>query len=138
MKKAVGIIGAMEVEVEFLKGDLFEALQTGGKNTRTKYDMIVSNPPYIRTNLIALLQEEVKDHEPLAALDGGVDGLDFYRRIVADAHNYLKSDGCMMLEIGYDQGEDVTAIFAALGYKDTEVIKDLAGLDRVVCCCYES
>ena len=126
---------ANRVEVEFLKGDLFEALQTGGKNTRTKYDMIVSNPPYIRTNLIALLQEEVKDHEPLAALDGGVDGLDFYRRIVADAHNYLKSDGCMMLEIGYDQGEDLRKMIMETGkFSRPEILHDLAGRDRVVKC----
>lgn len=125
---------ANRTEIEFLQGDLFEALRDTGKGKRVRsYDLIISNPPYIRTNLIALLQEEVKDHEPLQALDGGKDGLDYYRRIVADAHLYLKDGGWLMFEIGYDQGEDLRKMIMETGRFDTpEIIRDLAGRDRIV------
>ena len=124
------------VEVEFLQGDLYEALRDTGKGKRVRsYDMIVSNPPYIKTNTIAMLQEEVKDHEPMLALDGGRDGLDYYRRIIADAHLYLKDNGWLMLEIGYDQGEDLRKLIMETGgFSTPEVIHDLAGRDRVVRC----
>lgn len=124
------------VEVEFLQGDLYEALRDTGKSKRVRsYDMIVSNPPYIKTNTIAMLQEEVKDHEPMLALDGGRDGLDYYRRIIADAHLYLKDNGWLMLEIGYDQGEDLRKLIMETGgFSTPEVIHDLAGRDRVVRC----
>ena len=127
---------ANRVEVEFLKGDLFEALKDKEKGKRVRsFDMIISNPPYIRSGLIALLQDEVKDHEPLMALDGGRDGLDFYRRIAADAHLHLKPDGWLMLEIGYDQGESLRELLAESGrYSDAEIIRDLAGRDRIVKC----
>ena len=127
---------ANRVEVEFLKGDLYEALRDTDKGKRVRsYDMIVSNPPYIKTNTIAMLQEEVKDHEPMIALDGGRDGLDCYRRIVADAHRYLKDGGWLMLEIGYDQGEDLRKLIMETGrFSTPEVIHDLAGRDRVVRC----
>ena len=127
---------ANRVEVEFLKGDLYEALRDTDKGKRVRsYDMIVSNPPYIKTNTIAMLQEEVKDHEPMLALDGGRDGLDYYRRIVADAHRYLKDGGWLMLEIGYDQGEDLRKMIMETGrFSTPEVIHDLAGRDRVVRC----
>ena len=90
--------------------------------------MIVSNPPYIRTNMISILQDEVKKHEPLKALDGGRDGLDFYRIIVEKAAEHLKPEGFLLLEIGHDQGEDSGK------YTPAEVIKDLPGRDRVVKC----
>lgn len=127
---------ANRVEIEFLQGDLFEALRDSDKGKRVRsYDLIISNPPYIRTNLIALLQDEVKKHEPLQALDGGQDGLDYYRRIVADAHLYLKDGGWLMFEIGYDQGEDLRKMIMETGrFSTPEIIRDLAGRDRVVKC----
>ena len=91
----------LRVKMKFAKGDMFAP--AAGK----KFDMIVSNPPYIRTRMISILQEEVKDHEPLQALDGGKDGLDFYRIIVKEAAGYLKPEGFLLLEIGHDQGEDL-------------------------------
>ena len=138
---------ALRTDVEFLQGDLFEAIAQGkrilpggrtgrGRGTKTRdFDMIVSNPPYIRTNSIAVLQEEVKAHEPLTALDGGRDGLDFYRRIVDRAWHWLKKDGWLLMEIGYDQGEDLRKIIKDNGnYTPAQVIKDLPGKDRVVKC----
>ena len=97
--------------------------------------MIVSNPPYMRTNMIAVLQDEIKNYEPREALDGGRDGLDFYRRIVAEAPMYLKKDGFLMFEIGHDQGEDLRKMIRDDGrYTDAEVIRDIPGKDRVVKC----
>ena len=127
---------ANRVEIEFLKGDLFEALRDVDNSKLVRsYDLIISNPPYIRTDMIPLLQEEVKDHEPMLALDGGRDGLDYYRRIAADAPRYLKDGGCLMLEIGYDQGEDLRKMIMEAGnYTMPEIIRDLAGRDRIVKC----
>lgn len=116
-------------DVSFYEGDLFEALPAGLKGS---FDIITANPPYIRTEDIAGLMPEVRDHEPVGALDGGEDGLIFYRRIADEACGWLKKDGRIYMEIGYDQAEDVLGIFTAKGYKDIEVVKDLAGLDRVV------
>ena len=97
--------------------------------------MIVSNPPYIRTRMISILQEEVKDHEPLQALDGGRDGLDFYRVIVKEAADHLKPGGFLLLEIGHDQGEDLRKMIRDDGrYTPAEIIRDLPGKDRVVKC----
>ena len=85
--------------------------------------------------MISILQEEVKDHEPLPALDGGRDGLDFYRTIVDNAADYLKAGGFLLMEIGYDQGEDLRKMLKDSGkYSPAEVIKDLPGRDRVVKC----
>lgn len=117
------------VEGEFLQGDLFEPVKD------RKFDMILSNPPYIKTNMIGLLQDEVKDHEPRIALDGGKDGLDFYRRIVEQAPDHLKKDGFLMLEIGHDQGEELKTMIGRTGkFRDLIVLKDLGGRDRVVSC----
>jgi hypothetical protein len=80
------------------------------------------------------LDKNVKDHEPMSALDGGEDGLDYYRIIAKDAKEHLKEGGDLLVEIGYDQGEEVSALFAENGYADIEIIKDLSGLDRVVAC----
>lgn len=119
----------LRARVKFLQGDMFAPL--GGR----KFDMIVSNPPYIRTNMISILQEEVKKHEPLTALDGGRDGLDFYRIIVEQAADHLTSGGWLLMEIGHDQGEDLRKMLKdSQKYTPAEVVKDLPGRDRVVKC----
>ena len=118
---------SLHVKAEYVEGDLFAPLES------KKFDMIVSNPPYIRTNMIAVLQEEIKNYEPRQALDGGRDGLDYYRRIIEEAPNYLKSKGYLMYEIGSDQGEDLRKMLKDDGrYTPAEVIRDLPGRDRVV------
>lgn len=120
---------ALRAKVKFVEGDMFKP------HAGSKFDMIVSNPPYIRTAMVSILQEEVKAHEPLAALDGGKDGLDFYRVIVDQAAEYLKPGGFLMLEIGHDQGEVLRKMLKDDGrYTPAEVIKDLPGKDRVVKC----
>ena len=80
-----------------------------------KFDLIVSNPPYIKTSVIPTLQREVREHEPVSALDGGADGLDFYRGIVQDAPDCLKKEGVLFLEIGFDQREDVVGLLEKSG-----------------------
>lgn len=117
---------ANEVEVEWVRSDLFLSL-TG------VYDVIVANPPYIPTRVIDTLMPEVRDFEPRAALDGREDGLYFYEKIVAESGPYLKSGGYLMFEIGHDQGEAVSALMKQAGYEQVRVIRDLAGLNRVVC-----
>ena len=120
---------SLRAKVKFVEGDMFKPF-----NGR-KFDMIVTNPPYIRTAMISILQEEVKNHEPLAALDGGRDGLNFYRIIVKEAAEHLKPEGFLMMEIGHDQGEDLRKMLKDDGrYTPAEVIKDLPGKDRVVKC----
>ncbi|MBQ2922889.1 MAG: peptide chain release factor N(5)-glutamine methyltransferase [Tyzzerella sp.] len=116
---------SLEVHAQFLHSDLFE-------NVEGLYDIIVSNPPYIRTDVIEGLQEEVKFHDPFVALDGKEDGLYFYRRIVEESPKYLKKGGKLFFEIGHDQGEDVSKLMKDAGFTDVTVKKDLAGLDRVV------
>lgn len=111
--------------IDFIQGNLWNPVLC-------KYNTIVSNPPYIPTEDIKGLAEEVKDHEPLIALDGAEDGLFFYRQIVGHAAEYLASDGWLLVEIGFDQGPDVYALFVENGFKDVEVVKDLAGNNRVV------
>lgn len=112
----------------FLTGDMFDALPT-----EKGYDMIISNPPYIKTDVIGTLSTEVKDHEPLLALDGGTDGLDMYRKIAANAGGRLNDGGVLALEIGYDQAEDVARLLAESGdFSKAAVIKDLQGRDRVI------
>lgn len=113
------------IEASFIESNLFEQV-TG------KYDIIVSNPPYIRSNVIPTLMEEVRDHEPILALDGTEDGLFFYRKIVEESPNYLSGGGMLFFEIGYDQAEDVSRLMEEAGYKEVTVVKDFAGLDRVV------
>lgn len=122
--------------IEFRESDLF--FMTKRKKTvriKDSFDMILSNPPYIPTQDIDTLQTEVRDHEPIKALDGGSDGLDFYRRIAEDAFGSLKKDGLMFLEIGCDQAKAVTSLLSGAGYySEIEVHKDLTGLDRVISC----
>ena len=115
------------VEATFIQSDLFEGI-SGEK----KYDLIVSNPPYIRTSVIEELQEEVRFYDPYIALDGKEDGLFFYRRILAQAETHLKPQGWLMFEIGHDQGGSVSELMKMAGYDQVIVKKDLAGLDRVV------
>ena len=112
----------------FLVGDMFDALAENAT-----YDIIACNPPYIPTAEIDKLAVEVRKHEPIKALDGGEDGLDYYRIIARDASSHLKSGGILALEIGHDQGKSVTGLLEDSGmYKDVSVYKDLAGHDRVV------
>ena len=112
------------VSITFIKSDLLENIEAG-------YDIIVSNPPYIKTSVIDGLDDIVKNHEPYIALNGGTDGLDFYKRIVADAKKCLKLQGRLIMEIGYDQGEDLRNLLKEAGYSDIKIIKDLSGNDRV-------
>ena len=114
-----------DVSVMFERSDLFD-------NVTGTFDIIVSNPPYIRTEEIVKLMPEVQTFEPMEALDGKEDGLYFYREIVAKCKDYLNPDGRILFEIGYDQGEDVSALLSEAGFKDVRVIKDLAHNDRVV------
>ena len=114
--------------VEFIKSDLLEEAIKREK----KYDILVSNPPYIKEEVIETLMDDVKNYEPHTALSGGNDGLYFYRKIVEDSDKILKENGILAFEIGHDQGEEVSALMTQKGYKGVRVIKDLAGLDRVV------
>ena len=128
----VGKINAINNEVdnkiEFVKSDVFSAI----KGTEKQFDVIVSNPPYIPTKDIDELSEEVRLHDPVLALDGDTDGLKFYKAITKQSVNYLKENGYLCYEIGYNQAEDVRNIMEQCGYSGIKVIKDLAGLDRVV------
>lgn len=118
-----GITDAMDIT--FLQSNLFEKVDG-------KFDIVVSNPPYIKTEVIKTLMPEVRNFEPMMALDGTEDGLYFYRRIIVDAKKHLTRGGQLFFEIGYDQGEEVSDLMRENGYVDVEVAKDLAGLDRVV------
>lgn len=113
------------LQAELVQSDLFEKIDG-------IFDLIVSNPPYIQSAEIPALMEEVRLHEPLMALDGHEDGLFFYRKIAEMSPRYLKDGGCICLEIGFDQGESVPALLRDRGFEKIEVIRDLAGLDRVV------
>lgn len=119
-----------QVAVSFEISDLFDRI-------KGKYDMIISNPPYIRTEEITKLMPEVQNFEPYDALDGKEDGLFFYRRIVEEAGMYLNPGGYLMFEIGHDQGADVSAMMEQAGYRNVRVVPDLAGNDRVVTGCLE-
>lgn len=114
-------------DIDFYQGDLFETVPAD-----REYDVIVCNPPYIRSSVISTLMPEVKDHEPVIALDGGEDGLDIYKRIISEASDHLSQYGHIYFEIGYDQGQDVPELLKNAGFKNVEVIKDLSGNDRVV------
>lgn len=113
--------------VHFVESDLFSALDPG-----KAYDVIVSNPPYIPTEVIEGLEPEVRDYEPRMALDGSGDGLAFYRRLAAESPSHLKPGGRLYLEIGWDQGESVEDLLRENGFEDIEVVRDDAGNCRVV------
>ena len=117
--------------VHFLESDLFESLPSFmEENGISGFDILVSNPPYIRRDVIETLDAEVALHEPVLALDGGEDGLDFYRRIAKEGKRFLLPGGRVYLEIGYDQGESVKSIFQKEGYREVEVFPDYEGRDR--------
>ena len=109
----------------FLQSDLFEKVEG-------KFEIIVSNPPYIASAKVDKLMPEVRDHEPRMALDGTEDGLHFYRRIIKEAGKHLVSSGMLFFEIGYDQGQAVSELMRTEGYCEVQVVQDYAGLDRVV------
>lgn len=115
----------LEISAKWLHSDLFEQVEGN-------YDVVVSNPPYIRTSVIEELMEEVRLYEPRMALDGKEDGLYFYRKIIKEAKGYLKPGGVLAFEIGYDQGEAVSTLMENQGYEQIQVVQDLAGLDRCV------
>lgn len=114
-----------EVDAEWVRSDLFD-------NITETFDVIMANPPYIPTGEILSLMPEVRDFEPENALDGGADGLDFYRKIAGQVKDYLNPGGYVYMEIGYDQGEAVSELMRNAGFTEVEVIKDLARNDRVV------
>lgn len=113
----------LKSNIKILESNLFEEINE-------KFDLIYSNPPYIKSHEIENLQVEVRDHEPRLALDGGSDGLYFYRKIIKDAPNFLNSHGYLVFEIGYDEAEDISSIMRE--NFDLEIYKDLNNLDRVV------
>lgn len=114
-----------EVDADWIRSDLFD-------NIIETFDVIMANPPYIPTGEILSLMPEVRDFEPENALDGGADGLDFYRKIAGQVKDYLNPGGYVYMEIGYDQGEAVSELMRNAGFTEVEVIKDLARNDRVV------
>lgn len=124
----------LEKRADLIQSDMFSAdyFRKNSGNEHIEYDMLISNPPYIRTADIEELMDEVRLHDPLLALDGKADGLYFYEKITEQAGAYLKPGGWLMYEIGCDQGEAVAQIMALNGFTQIEVKKDLAGLDRVV------
>ncbi|MCR4908131.1 MAG: peptide chain release factor N(5)-glutamine methyltransferase [Lachnospiraceae bacterium] len=115
------------LSADFVKSDMFASLSG-------PFDYLIVNPPYIRTGDIESLMPEVKDHEPRTALDGSEDGLLFYRRIADEAKAYLSGEAWLLMETGFDQGEEVKALFEKAGYLEAEVIRDLSGKERVVKC----
>ena len=115
-----------------INADLRESDLTSALKLNEKFDVVVSNPPYIRTDVIQSLMPEVKTYEPFLALDGKEDGLYFYRKIVVEVKEYIARGGYLLFEIGYDQGEAVRQIMLDAGYQEVEIKKDLSGLDRVV------
>lgn len=125
LKVAVKNNALNHANVEFTKSDMFS-------NIEGKYDVIVSNPPYIPTKDVVELEQEVKEHDPLLALDGSDDGLKFYRIISKNAVEYLREKGMLFLEIGYDQGKTVPDLLKNNGFTNIKVFKDLSGLDRMV------
>lgn len=121
----------VEDKCKFIQSDMLE-------NIEDKFDIIVSNPPYIKTEIIKELDIEVQN-EPIIALDGGQDGLKFYRIIIEQAYKYLNKNGILALEIGYDQKEEVIKLLKESGkYKDIYSKQDLAGNDRIVVCKYKN
>jgi release factor glutamine methyltransferase len=119
-----------ETEIEFIKSDLFENLQN------RKFDCILSNPPYIPTKNMEKLEKELS-FEPKNALDGGSDGLDFYRDIIEEAKEHLTKGGLLMFEIGFDQADAVRTLLSKKGFTDNYVLQDYSKLDRIVLAFYE-
>ena len=126
--KQNAITNGVSERIEFIKSDLFNSIE----NTDMKFDVIVSNPPYIPKCDIDTLHTQVKDYEPYNALEGGEDGLDFYRKITAQSKKYIKENGILAYEVGHDQAKDVAEIMVNNGYTNIYTKKDLQGIDRVV------
>ena len=126
-KNGLNVARSMESQMVFIESDLFAQL-----NPEEKYHMIVSNPPYIPTKEIEGLEEEVRSYDPILALDGREDGLYFYRRIIEQSPDYLTEEGVLMVECGWNQGEEVSQLMRESGFGQVKVIKDYHGLDRVV------
>lgn len=114
-----------DADISFIESDLFDKIVGN-------YDIIVSNPPYIRTKEYNSLMPEVKEHEPRQALDGGPDGLMFYKRIISNLNRFLNSGGYVFFEIGYNQGEAVKDLLIKEGFIDINIKKDYSDLDRIV------
>jgi release factor glutamine methyltransferase len=112
--------------VKFATGSLFDPVK------ELKFDLIISNPPYIKRSDIKSLQPEIKDWEPVEALDGGEDGLDYYRAIIPEARNHLNEGGCLLLELGMSQSDEVKEMSEDAGFKDISLMKDFAGIERVL------
>ncbi len=127
--KAIGLAmrnaSINDTEIRLIKSDLFNDIEG-------RFDVIVSNPPYIPAEEIETLSPEVRDHDPRMALDGGADGLDIYRRIVSECSDVLNPGGRLYMEIGFDQAAAVGALMKEADFRDIEVVKDLAGKDRVI------
>ena len=113
--------------ITFIKSDLFTNI-----DNNMRFDIIVSNPPYIKREVIETLDKQVKDFEPYNALEGGIDGLDFYRAITTQAKKYLNKDGILAYEVGHDQSEEVSKLMESDGYTNIYTRKDLQQIDRVV------
>ena len=129
--KRNGAKNGVEKKVTFTCGDLFEPFK--GFMKSKKFDLIISNPPYIESDVIPTLQREVKDHEPMSALDGGADGLDFYKLIISQSPEMLKKGGVLMFEIGHNQGQAVCNLLEETGcFEQIRCEKDLVGHDRIV------
>ena len=126
--KKNAISNEVDDRVEFIKSDLFSSIE----NKSIQFDVIVSNPPYIPKMDIETLHIQVKDYEPYTALEGGEDGLDFYRSITEQSRMYLKENGILAYEVGHDQAQDVSEIMKSNGYTKIYTKKDLQGIDRVV------
>lgn len=121
------ISNKVEEQISFIQSDVFSQV-----DNNFKFDIIVSNPPYIRKDVIETLDKQVKDYEPYNALEGGEDGLDFYRKITEQGRSYLKKGGILAYEVGHDQAEDVKIIMKNNGYTNIYTKKDLQGFDRAV------
>jgi release factor glutamine methyltransferase len=126
------LLHKLKHRVRVYKSDLLKYAIDNGK----RYDMVVSNPPYIKEEIIETLMEDVKNYEPHIALNGGEDGLNFYRKIIEQSKILLNANGGIVFEIGYDEGEEVMRLLKDNGFYNIECIKDLSGLDRVVKGCY--
>lgn len=124
-KKNAKDLGVLD-RVNFIKSDLFSNLK------EEKFDIIISNPPYIKKDDIKYLSEEVKLYDPIIALDGGNDGLLFYKRIILDSYNYLKEDGFLFFEVGFDEASLVKNLLIDKGFYDINIVKDLNNINRVI------